>query len=114
MIRVLIAIQEPVVGIGLQGVIEASDSCECVGVVQSDDEVQDAVVEMDPNVLLLDVLFRRAAPELVPELARRNPRTCVLMYVDHSPLSARCVTSWPRGSEPVCHPRPWPTWTTAA
>lgn len=84
-IRVLIAVADPVAAIGLRAILEGSGSCECETLVPDLEEVRDAVGRHRPDVVLLDVAFRKADASLVPELAERYPESRVLVYVDHSP-----------------------------
>jgi DNA-binding NarL/FixJ family response regulator len=47
------------------------------------DAVRDAVSRLSPDVVLLDVEFRRSDESLIPELSRKHPASRVIVLVDH-------------------------------
>lgn len=84
-IRVLVAVLDPVVGVGLRTILDQAD---CVTCLPLPDDVSDvrALVDADPpDVLLLDVELRRADAKLIGDITARHPECRVLVYVDHSP-----------------------------
>ena len=85
MVSVLVAVGDPVVGIGLRTVLDDSESCESLEFTHDITQVRDRVARLRPDVVLLDVAFRRADGALVPDIAEQHPETSVLVYVDHSP-----------------------------
>jgi len=49
-------------------------------------DLLEVVAETDPDVLILDVNYRRADDSLLPDLADQNPSCKVLVHVAHSSL----------------------------
>jgi DNA-binding NarL/FixJ family response regulator len=69
------------------GVETALASCETACVVaslESADELDRVIEEKAPDILILDVRFRLADPELLPRLAVRQPSLRVIVYVRHT------------------------------
>lgn len=83
MTGVLIAVEDPILRIGLRSIVAASGDCAPVGGAVAAAAVLPAVAELRPDVLVLDVAFRRSDPALLPTLGREFPDTHVLMMVDH-------------------------------
>lgn len=84
-IRTLVVVREPVVALGIRTVLAAAEGIEALPLPDPAADVRALVLLHAPDVLVLDVAFRREDPALVPELVRTHPGTRVLMYVDHSP-----------------------------
>lgn len=84
MIEVLVAIADPIAAIGLRTVVDGAEDMRCLPPVESPEDIRRAVAEHEPDVLLLDVVYRRADADLVPEIADGPTGTHVLVYVDHS------------------------------
>lgn len=84
-IRVLVAVHDPIAAIGLQTVLGRAEGIACLPGPVSLDDLRGTVGQDPPDVLLLDVVARRADPHLLPDLAAAHPQTRVLIYVDHSP-----------------------------
>ena len=82
MTRVLIAIAEPIMEAGLQRIIDEAPDLEVVGTLPSVDGLRERATETSADVVVLDVVFRRQDPTLVPDLAAAGAR--VLVFVDHS------------------------------
>lgn len=81
MTRVLIALSEPIMVAGLQGIIDDADDFEVVGAHASAEGLRERATETSADVVVVDVVFRRADPTLVPEL---STAARVLVLVDHS------------------------------
>lgn len=82
MTRVLIALSEPIVELGLQCIVDAADDMEVVGTLSSAEGLRQRAAEIRADVVVVDVVFRRADPDLVPDLSTGGAR--VLVFVDHS------------------------------
>lgn len=82
MTRVLIALAEPIMAAGLKHIVDETDEFEVVDVLLSGEGLRERVVETAAEVVVVDVLFRRSDPTLVPELSATGSR--VLVLVDHS------------------------------
>lgn len=80
----LIALRDPLAGIGFGVIVDGADDMRCVGVVGRGESVRDAVSRTRPRVLVLDVRDRRADPALLPDLSRSHPSTRILIMVDHT------------------------------
>jgi len=83
-IRVLVAGDDPLARMGIESVLAGAEDCDMVGAVSERDALVEAVARLSPDVVVLDVSFRRADPELIPGLARDHPDTRVVVRVDHS------------------------------
>lgn len=81
---VLIAVSDPIVRTGVASILGDTEDLQAVGEVGSVEAVRDAVARLNPDVVVLDVAFRRCDPALVPELARISPACNVLVLVDHA------------------------------
>jgi DNA-binding NarL/FixJ family response regulator len=79
---VLIAVSDPIVGIGLETVLAEAPETTPVARVRSIPETRAEVERLRPRIVLLDVGFRKADPALVPALTALGARVIVL--VDHS------------------------------
>ena len=82
--RVLVAVEDSILQVGLATILDEADDLQPVGSVGTPEEVRDAVGRLDPDVVLLDVSFRRRDESLVPDLGREHPGSRVLVLVDHS------------------------------
>jgi DNA-binding NarL/FixJ family response regulator len=78
---VLVAVSDPIVGIGLETVLADAPETIPVGRVGGLAAVRPEVERLRPQVVLLDVAFRRADATLVPALTQLGARVIVL--VDH-------------------------------
>jgi len=83
MLDVVIAVEEPLVRLGLESALEGSEATHVGEVLQTPDAIEDALRRHPRAVLILDVRYRRADPELVPRVARDFPAVHVLVYVTH-------------------------------
>jgi DNA-binding NarL/FixJ family response regulator len=84
-IRVLVAVRDPIVCIGLNAALEEAGDITCLPAPGSLDDLRGSVAQDPPDVLLLDVALRRADPQLIGDVTELHPNTRVLVYVDHSP-----------------------------
>lgn len=80
----LIALRDPLAGIGLGVIVDGAADMRCAGVLARGESIRDAVTRTRPRVLVLDVRHRRADPALIPDLARARPSTRILIMVDHT------------------------------
>lgn len=85
MIRVLVAVSDPVVARGLQSVLGDAEDCRCVASTREPERIRPLAEETAPDVLLLDASFRRGDASLLPGLLELDPAPGVLVYVDHGP-----------------------------
>ena len=84
MIDVQVAVADPIAAIGLSTVLDGAEDMRCLPSIDSLEAVRAAVNVHEPDVLVLDVVYRRADASLVPEVAEGPTGTNVLVYVDHS------------------------------
>jgi len=84
MLSVVVALQDELPRLGMVAAIESSDVARVVASLDGTDTIHDVLDRHTPDVLLLDVRFRRADSTLLPGLARRHPSCKVLMYVAHT------------------------------
>jgi len=82
-IRALVAVDEPIVEIGLMFVLDEADDIEATRFDPTVGDLPTAVAKNDPDVLILDVVYRKADRTLVPTLTERHPKLAVLVFVDH-------------------------------
>ena len=85
MIDIVVAVPDAVAAMGLQAVLDEADDLKVVARTEDPDRIRTLVAEHEPDVVLLDVSFRRADPELVPDLAGMEKPCKVLVHVDHGP-----------------------------
>ncbi len=83
MLDVVIAVEEPLVRLGLGSAVHGSGDLRVAAVVDRVEDVDGALAGLGSSVLILDVRFRRAAPDLIPRLVRDFPDLRVLVYVEH-------------------------------
>ncbi len=86
MIDVVVALEDPLVRLGVKAVLDGSEDCRTVALPEDLDQLRTVMEEMDPDVLILDVVHRRADESLLPELTERHPSCSVLVHVGHSSL----------------------------
>ncbi len=84
MIDVVVAVEDPLVRLGMKAVLDAAEDCRAVAVMDGPEHLWEAMDLHHPTVLILDVSFRRADDTLLPSLAERHPTCSVLVYVEHS------------------------------
>lgn len=81
---VLVAVSDSIVRAGVASILASTDDLRPLGEVDSVEGVRDAVTHLTPDVVILDVAFRRCDPGLLPDLARTSPVSRVLVLVDHA------------------------------
>jgi DNA-binding NarL/FixJ family response regulator len=84
-IRVLIAVKDRVAAVGLHTILSVPGELDCLALPDPLDDIRVRVAEDTPDVLVLDVEFRRQDPRLLPGLVETFPDLRVLVYVNHSP-----------------------------
>ncbi|MGD2122552.1 MAG: response regulator transcription factor [Gemmatimonadota bacterium] len=84
MIEVLIALEEPLLQVGVEAVLDECPECHVAGTVGSLEEVEASVQRHKPDVVLLDVQFQKGDRELIPRLVDRDPDVKVIVLVEHS------------------------------
>ena len=83
MTRVLIALRDPLVQLGVRAALEQAGDLTVVGGVARADDIDPAITRHEPDVVLVDAQFNRADPTLVPRLVTLRPQTHVVVMVDH-------------------------------
>lgn len=84
MLKVLLAVRDPIAEIGLRTVLDEAPDIEATVHDPATHSVEEAVATAPPDVLLLDVAYRREDPSLIPRVVGRHPGTGVLVFVDHT------------------------------
>ena len=85
MIDVVVAVQNALAREGLRACLDGSGVARVVDAVDGPDEVLSVVNRARPEVLILDVAFRRRRPRLLPTLARERPECAVVVLSRHRP-----------------------------
>lgn len=83
MVDVVVAVQDTFPRLGIQKALDESDVARVVSTLDSPEHLHDAIEAHRPEVLVLDVRFRRDNPGLLAELAHRHPSCRVLVLVPH-------------------------------
>jgi DNA-binding NarL/FixJ family response regulator len=83
MLDVVIAVQEPLVRMGLGAAVARSEDMRVAATLDGVEELDVSLVGLEAPVLILDVRFRRADPDLIPRTVRGFPDARVLVYVEH-------------------------------
>jgi len=83
MIDVLVAIQEPLVRLGLLAALEGADGIGRVEAVEDPEDILGRMAARPARVVIVDVAWRRADPGLIGLLTGAHPRARVLVYVAH-------------------------------
>ncbi len=84
MLDVVIAVEEPLVRLGLQAALDRTDGVQVVEVMDDIEGLDDALRDFPDAVLVLDVRHRRADPRLIPRITQGHPDVRVLVYVAHT------------------------------
>ena len=84
MIDILIALEEPLLQVGVQSVLEQCPECNVMGAVGNLDDVEETAGDLKPDVVILDVDFQKRDRDLIPRLVAQDPDVKVLVLVDHS------------------------------
>lgn len=83
MLDVVVAVPEALRRLGIEASLRESDVARVVAALDSVDTLDAVLEEHQPNVLILDVRFRRDDPELIRGLTTRHPSCRVLVLVPH-------------------------------
>lgn len=83
MLDVVIAVEEPLVRLGLRAAVESDDDLRIADVVDRIDDLDAVLQARGAAVLILDVRFRRARPDLIPRIVRDFTDVRVIVYVEH-------------------------------
>ena len=83
-IRVLIALAVPFLRAGVRQTILEQSDMRVVGEVSDFDDVIPSVMELAPDIVVLDTDFQRRAPGFVQRVHDCRPATGVLVMVNHS------------------------------
>jgi DNA-binding NarL/FixJ family response regulator len=84
MIEVLIALEEPILQVGVEAVLDECAECNVAGTVGSMDKVEETAERLKPDVVVLDVHFQKQDRELIPRLVDQDPDVKVIVLVEHS------------------------------
>ena len=96
-IRILIADDHAVVRRGLRALIDTEPNMEVVGEASDGVEAVDQASELQPDVILLDMVMpRKSGPEVITEIKEQNPSARILVLTSfaqddhqHSPARRR-------------------------
>jgi len=84
-IRIALALGQPLLMLGVRTVLAAEPDFAVLTAVSSPDEVEPAVAQLRPKVLIIDAKFRLSRDgDLLSRLAEQHPDCAVLVMVDHS------------------------------
>lgn len=83
MLDVVVAVQDTFPRLGIQTALEDSGVARVAAALEGTERLFQVLDEHQPEVLVLDVRFRRDDPGLLPELARRHPSCRILVLVPH-------------------------------
>lgn len=83
-VRVLVALEAPLLRTGVETILTAADSCEVAGSVSNRGDVLPAVDQLRPDVVVFDADFQREDPALLAQLTSSHPACGVLVLVNHS------------------------------
>lgn len=89
MLDVVIAVEEPLVRLGLQAALNESPETRVADVLQDVHDLPEALGRVPRAVLILDVRHRRADATLIPGIVRDFPDVRVLVHVQHT--AEECV-----------------------
>jgi DNA-binding NarL/FixJ family response regulator len=83
MVDVAVVVHDFLPRMGIQAALDNSDDARVVACLGDPEGLESALEEHQPEVLILDVRFRREDPSLLATLARRHPSCRVLVLVPH-------------------------------
>jgi len=89
MLDVVIAVEEPLVRLGLQASLDRTEDVRVVEVMAGVEGLEDTLRGFPDAVLVLDVRHRQADPRLIPRIVEDHPGVRVLVYVAHT--AEECV-----------------------
>lgn len=84
MIDVVVAVQDSLPRMGIAAALEESTTARVVASLDNPELLDDVLDAHTPDVLVLDMRFRRGDPDLVPGLVRRHPECSILMLASHT------------------------------
>ncbi|MCG6987402.1 MAG: response regulator transcription factor [Gemmatimonadetes bacterium] len=84
MLDVVVAVQDTFPRLGIQTALAESKVARVVASLDGPEDLDTILEEHHPDVLVLDVRFRRDDPQLLPALVRRYPSCRVLVLVPHT------------------------------
>lgn len=87
--RVAIAIRDELPRLGVAAAVRQSGVARVVASISDAAQVESVLAETTPDILVLDVRFRRADPTLLPRLSRRYSGCRIIMFVAHT--AQQCV-----------------------
>lgn len=83
-VSLVVALADDIPRLGVESALASCETACVVASLNSVEALDRVLVETSPDILVLDVRFRRADPELLPGLARRYPSLLVIVYVAHT------------------------------
>jgi len=83
-LRVMLAVELPLLRAGVRALIDAEDDLEVVGSASAADEVLPAVSRLLPDLVLLDTNYHRTDLALIDRIHAAAPQARVLVLVNHS------------------------------
>lgn len=89
MLDVVIAVEEPLVRLGLESALAEAEDIRSATVLEDPSELENVLREDEPDVLILDVRYRKADADLLPGLRKTYPDMAVLVLVIHT--AEECV-----------------------
>ena len=81
---VLIALRVPFMSAGVRTILEDQDDLEVVGETGEPEQVIPAILDLEPDIVVLDTDFQREAPGFVQKVRDARPSTGVVVMVNHS------------------------------
>ena len=82
--RILVAVELPLIRAGVESLVNAQDDMEVVGVVNEVDELLPTVQRLSPDMVILDTNFHRRNLALIEQIHGASADTGVLVLVNHS------------------------------
>lgn len=100
MINVIIALEEPLLRLGMKAALDEVEDCRVLGMVAAVDRVEEAVARLEADVLVMDAIFQKRDRRLIPRLTERYPDLKVLVMVEHSDeeCSVRALLADPKAA----------------
>jgi len=89
MLEVVVSVDLPILRLGVCAAVNDAEGMEVVASFAGTTHLTEALGRHPSAVLVLDVQYRRADPDLVPRLVRDFPDARILVLVDHA--ADRCV-----------------------
>jgi DNA-binding NarL/FixJ family response regulator len=81
---VLVALEVPFLSTGVRQVIDEQDDMRVIGEIRDREAVIPAILELEPDIVVLDTDFQRQVPGFVQQVRDARPATGVLVMVNHS------------------------------